>query len=221
MNIDNLHDALNLLDDDLIHEVDVLRSEGKQNNRRYSRKWIVRWTSLAAGLVLFVVSAYAVSALWLKGFGGAEKSDSSVMVEENMVGENIKEESAEVETDNNAMPSHQESTVNDNSSVVTGESKTEAYEVKVEITAWMQEGFIGIIKESDYTDVYTVGTELTILLNEQDSEGETSAIGVQHKDNAEDDAEYPVGSVVVVRFMKQENTEFVLYADSVTPDDAD
>lgn len=221
MNIDNLHDALNLLDDDLIHEVDALRSEGKQNNRRYSRKWIVRWTSLAAGLVIFVVSAYAVSTLFLRGFGGAKKSDSSVRVEENMVGENIKEESAEVETDNNAMPSHQESTVNDNSSVVTGESKTEAYEVKVEITAWMQEGFIGIIKESDYTDVYTVGTELTILLNEQDSEGETSAIGVQHKDNAEDDAEYPVGSVVVVRFMKQENTEFVLYADSVTPDSED
>lgn len=235
MNIENLHDALNLLDDDLIHEVDVLRSERKQQTKRRSRKWIVRWMSLAAGFVIFLVSAYAVSTLFLRGFGGAKKSDSSIMVEENSIGDNIKEESTVDKTDDadeNALPSQQESTVNDNSSAVTGESKSEAHEVKVEVTALTQDGFVGIIKESADAEVYTVGTELTVLLNEKDGAGESSAIDIQHKDNVVDDVAFPVGSVVIVRFMSQGNTgpngetdvereTFVLYADSVTPDDAE
>lgn len=235
MNIDNLHDALNLLDDDLIQEVDVLRSERKHQTKKHSRKWIVRWTSLAAGFVIFVVSAYAVSTLFLKGFGSAKKSDSSVMVEENTSGDSIKGESAVDKTgdaDENALPPQQEGVVNDNSSAVTGESKTEAREIKVEVTALIQEGFVGIIKESADAEVYTVGTELTVLLNEKDGAGESSAIDVQHKDNVVDDVAFPVGSVVIVRFMSQGNTEpsretdaesetFVLYADSVTPDDAE
>ena len=235
MNIENLHDALNLLDDDLIHEVDVLRSERKQQTIKRSRKWIVRWTSLAAGFVIFLVSAYAVSTLFLRGFGGAKKSDSSVMVEENSVGDNIKEESTVDKTgdaDENALPSQQESTVNDDSSSVTGESKSEACEIKVEVTALTQDGFVGIIKESADAEVYTVGTELTVLLNEKDGAGESSAIDIQHKDNVVDDVAFPVGSVVIVRFMSQGNTgpnsetdvereTFVLYADSVTLDDAE
>ena len=79
MNIDNLHDALNLLDDDLIEEVDGLRSERKLQTKKRSRKWVARWISLAAAFVLFVVSAYAVGALWMRGFGGAKKSDLSVI----------------------------------------------------------------------------------------------------------------------------------------------
>ncbi len=230
MNIDNLHDALNLLDDDLIQEVDVLRSERKQQGRRHSRKWSVRWTSLAAGFVLFIVSAYAVGALWMRGFGGAKKSDSSVMVEENTVGDHIKEESIVDKTgdaDENAMPSQQESTVTDNSSAVTGESKSEAREIKVEVTELKNEGFIGVIKESADTETYTVGTELTVVLMEDKWLVEGDAIDVQHKDYVTDDVAFPVGSVVIVRFMLQENTrpnngtdtantEFILYADEIT-----
>ena len=204
MNIDNLHDALNLLDDDLIHEVDVLRSERKQQTIKRSRKWLVRWTSLAAAFVIFVVSAYAVSVLLLRGFGGAKKSDSSVMVEEN--------------------------TVTDNSSAATGESKSEACEIKVEVTELKNEGFVGVIKESGDTETYTVGTELTVVLMEDKWLVEGDAIDVQYKDYETDDVAFPVGSVVIVRFMPQENTrsndgtdtantEIILYADEITFED--
>lgn len=232
MNIDNLHDALNQLDDDLIQEVEVLRSERRQQTKKRGGKWIVRWTSLAAGFVIFVVSAYAVSTLFLRGFGGSKKSDSSVMVEEN-----IKEESAGVGEDNNDSAQQQGNVVSDNTSVATGESKTqesktEAYEVKVEITSWQKDGFTGIVKESADTETYTVGTELTVLLNENNTVGDNSAIGMKHNDDLFDSTEFPVGSVVIVRFMMQGNTEsssetntgsenIVLYADSVTPDDAE
>ncbi len=224
MNIDNLHDALNLLDDDLIHEVDVLRSERKQQTIKRSRKWIVRWMSLAACFVIFLVSAYAVSTLLLRGFGGAKKSDSSVMVEENTT---IKEESSTTEEDKEALPSQQESTVTDNSSAATGESKSEAYEIKVEVIELKNEGFVGVIKESADTETYTVGTELTVVLMEDKWLVEGDAIDVQHKDYVADDVAFPVGSVVLVRFMPQENTqpnngtntantEFILYADEIT-----
>ena len=204
MNIDNLHDAFNLLDDDLIQEVDTLRNERKQHNKKSSRKWTVRWTSLAAGFVIFVVSAYAVSVLFLRGFGGAKKSDSSVMVEEN--------------------------TVTDNSSAATGESKSEACEIKVEVTELKNEGFVGVIKESGDTETYTVGTELTVVLMEDLWLVEGVAIDVQYKDYETDDVAFPVGSVVIVRFMPQENTrsndgtdtantEIILYADEITFED--
>ena len=204
MNIDNLHDAFNLLDDDLIQEVDTLRNERKQHNKKSSRKWTVRWTSLAAGFVIFVVSAYAVSVLFLRGFGGAKKSDSSVMVEEN--------------------------TVTDNSSAATGESKSEACEIKVEVTELKNEGFVGVIKESGDTETYTVGTELTVVLMEDKWLVEGDAIDVQYKDHETDDVAFPVGSVVIVRFMPQENTrsndgtdtantEIILYADEITFED--
>ena len=204
MNIDNLHDAFNLLDDDLIQEVDSLRNERKQHNKKSSRKWTVRWTSLAAGFVIFVVSAYAVSVLFLRGFGGAKKSDSSVMVEEN--------------------------TVTDNSSAATGESKSEACEIKVEVTELKNEGFVGVIKESADTEKYVVGTELTVVLMEDKWLVEGDAIDVQYKDYETDDVAFPVGSVVIVRFMPQENTrsndgtdtantEIILYADEITFED--
>ena len=204
MNIDNLHDAFNLLDDDLIQEVDTLRNERKQHNKKSSRNWTVRWTSLAAGFVIFVVSAYAVSVLFLRGFGGAKKSDSSVMVEEN--------------------------TVTDNSSAATGESKSEACEIKVEVTELKNEGFVGVIKESGDTETYTVGTELTVVLMEDKWLVEGDAIDVQYKDYETDDVAFPVGSVVIVRFMPQENTrsndgtdtantEIILYADEITFED--
>ena len=227
MNIDNLHDALNLLDDDLIEEVDGLRSERKLQTKKRSRKWVARWTSLAAAFVLFVVSAYAVGALWMRGFGGAKKSDSSVIVEENTTN---KGESSTIEEDTEASPTQQESTVTDNSSAATGESKSEACEIKVEVTELKNEGFVGVIKESADTETYTVGTELTVVLMEDKWLVEGDTIDVQHKDYVTDDVAFPVGSVVIVRFMPQENTrpnggtdtentEYILYADEITFED--
>ena len=227
MNIDNLHDALNLLDDDLIHEVDVLRSERKLQAKKCSRKWVARWTSLAATFVLFVVSAYAVGALWMRGFGGAKKSDSSDIVEENTTN---KGESSTIEEDTEASSTQQESTVTDNSSAATGESKSEACEIKVEVTELKNEGFVGVIKESADTETYTVGTELTVVLMEDKWLVEGDTIDVQHKDYVTDDVAFPVGSVVIVRFMPQENTrpnggtdtentEYILYADEITFED--
>ena len=233
MNIDNLHDALGLLDDELIEEVEVLRGKGKVQAHRRIKRGVLRYISLAASVLLCVVSVYTVGALWMRGFGGAKKSDSSVMVEENTVKDNIKEESVVDNTgdvDENAMPSQQESTVTDNSSAATGENKSDACEIKVEVIELKNEGFVGVIKESADTEMYTVGTELTVVLMEDKWLVEGDTIDVQHKDYVTDDVAFPVGSVLIVRFMPQENTrpnggtdtentEYILYADEITFED--
>ncbi len=219
MNIDNLHDALNLLDDELIQEVEVLRSERKLHAKSRSKRGFVRYASLAAGLLVSLVSVYVVGSSLFKGLGGSKKSDSSeAIIEEN---ENVKGESATIETDQDALQPQDSSTKNENASTATGESKTEAREIKVEVTALVREGFVGIVKESVDTEMYGVGTELTVVLLEDKSLVEGGAVDMQYQEYVADDVAFPVGSVVIVRFMQQnvvdtESEEIMLYADSVT-----
>lgn len=219
MNIDNLHDALNLLDDELIEEVEVLRSERRLHAKSRSKRGFVRYASLVAGLLVSLVSVYAVGSSLFKGLGGSKKSDSSeAIIEEN---EYVKGESATIETDQDAVPPQDSVTKSENESTATGEAKSEAHEVIVEVTGLINAGFVGVIKESADTETYTVGTELTVLLIEKDSIGGSDTIDVQHLTDDLEDVAFPVGSVVIVRFMNQDvvdtgSEEIMLYADSVT-----
>ena len=226
MNIDNLHDALGLLDDELIEEVEVLRNERKVEAERRSKKWIVSWTYVAAGLLLCLVSVYVVGGLFSKGFSGNKKTDTATGVVEEST-------SAETENKGNADDKDHFEEVTDgggtseNTSTGTGESVTNAREIKVEVTELINAGFVGVIKESADTETYTVGTELTVVLMEDKWLVEGDATQVQHKDYVTDDVAFPVGSIVIVRFMPQENTqanngagskntEYIIYADEIT-----
>ena len=218
MNIDNLHDALGLLDDELIKEVEVLRSERKLQAHRRSKRGILRYVSLAASVLLCIVSVYVVGGFLLDVFTGGMKSDSSAIVGEN---EAIKGYSSTIESDQDAMPPQDSSAKNENESTATGESKAEAHEIIVEVTELINAGFVGVIKESADAETYTEGTKLTVLMIEKDSTGGNSTIDVQHLTDELGDVAFPVGSVVIVRFMNQDvidtgSEEIMLYADEVT-----
>ena len=227
MNIDNLHDALGLLDDELIEEVEVLRNKEKVQVKRRSKREVLRYASLAAGLLVCVVSVYTVGGFFLNVLSGGKKSDSSTIVGEDSA---IKGESSTIESEQDTVPPQVSSTENENTSTATGEAKSEACEIKVEVTELKNEGFVGVIKESADTEKYVVGTELTVVLMEDKWLVEGDAIDVQYKDYETDDVAFPVGSVVIVRFMPQENTrsndgtdtantEIILYADEITFED--
>ena len=223
MNIDNLHDALNLLDDELIEEVEVLRNKRNLEAKRHIKKWVARWTRIAAGLLLCFVSVYAIGSLFSKEVGGGKKSDTSSSV----VGEGT---NIELENKGNADgKDHYEhvtdgSSSDDNTSTGTGESTSDAREIKVEVTALVREGFMGIVKESADNELYAIGTELTVVLPEEYQIGENGTTNVGHKDQEIGDVAFPVGTVVIVRFMMQENTvpndgtetTNILYADEIT-----
>ena len=67
MNQDHIHDALNMLDDELIHEVSKLR-----DIRKKRKSMSVRLGAIAACLCLFIVSVYVFGSGQLK-LGGANK----------------------------------------------------------------------------------------------------------------------------------------------------
>lgn len=67
MNQDNIHDALNMLDDELINEVSKLR-----DIRKKRKSMSVRLGAIAACLCLFIVSVYVFGSGQLK-LGGAKK----------------------------------------------------------------------------------------------------------------------------------------------------
>ena len=60
MNIENIHDALNLLDDEMINVVGQLRGEKSKDIENKRKNTWIRWVSIAACLCL-VVSAYATN----------------------------------------------------------------------------------------------------------------------------------------------------------------
>lgn len=64
MNLDDLHDALNLLDDDMVESVERLRS------RKRKRRWI-RFLSMAACLCMGVMGLYAAGRLLTPARDGA------------------------------------------------------------------------------------------------------------------------------------------------------
>ena len=224
MNIDNLHDALSLLDDEMIEEVEVLRSNKQVPALKRSKRGVLRYASFAACVLLCIVSVYAVGGFFVNVLSGGNKSDSSAIVGET---EAINGDSATIESDRDVVPPQDSGTKNENESTATGEAKSDAREIKVEVTELINAGFVGVIKESADTETYSVGTELTVVLMEDKWLVEGDATQVQHKDYVTDDVAFPVGSVVIVRFMPQENTlpnngtdtantEFILYADEIT-----
>ena len=201
MNIDNLHDALGLLDDEIIEEVEALRSGRKQGGKNGGVTKLIRWGRIAACLGVFLVGAVTISFLWNSGFGNAKKSSvrGDAATDEEIVGE-----SDDVSDDVNDLY------VNENTSTGTGESEKQNHEVKVEITSIQENSIIGIIKESSDKALYSVGAEVKIV--------------------SPDKTELTERSVVVVRFTKQTSTELVgghdaglsekvIYAESIMLDD--
>lgn len=225
MNIDNLHDALGLLDDEFVEEVERLRSKQKAASYHRNKKQVLRYAMIAACLLICVVSIYAFDGSLFKGLSGSKKSDSSVNVKEeysDTIGGNTSEKA-----DQDEMPSQNSSVKDESSNTAAGESKTEARELKLEVTKVTKESIIGIVKESDNAEEYSVGMVLKVMLPTYQVEEESGIVELKHKDNSEDDMTFPLGSVLTVRFRLQENTqpndgsdathtEDILYPDEVT-----
>ena len=220
MNIDNLHDALGLLDDDLIEEVDMLRSKKKVVTYHRSKKQVLRYASIAACLLVCIVSIYAFGDSFLERLSGSKKSDTNESIREeysDIVGGDMADEGEQ----DGVLP--EDSNVkNEDQTTASGENTTEAREIKVEITGLTQDGFVGVIQEVDDANAFQTGTELTVILLKEELSGETTTVGTQHKDN-EADEEFPIGSVLTVRFLQKnvvdtEDEKLTIYADEVIRD---
>lgn len=141
MNIDNIHDALNLLDDDIIEEVDKLRNKGKQSRQKEKKTVWLKTVSIAACLCI-VVCAYAFGKLGLDGYKMSSRED--------IVNEGILDEEY----------------VNDSKETGSSEQKkSNEPSVEVEIVSWEETGFTGTVKDSTDTTMYVVGSTVTVKPN--------------------------------------------------------
>ena len=171
MREDLIHDALNLLDDDLIGEVEYLRSRRKSRTKQW-----MSWAAMAA--CMCIVMGSILSGRLPVGIGqNSESADMENM--SNSAGGN--EESAESE-----LPIQAEA---------ENESMREVPAFLVEIEEWQENGFRGTIVGIVDTDIYPVGTSVYVempenlkLADTNDLYSEGSVVHVQFREKAEEDS---------------------------------
>lgn len=193
MNIEQLQDAINLIDDDLLEEVDKIRNqECHVTVRRNKRQWN-RLVTIAACFCIFGISAYATKDFWIRGFtdmgiGTEQESDGLIMneameEEADDEGDVIAGLDSSSKEDGNVAVKDQSNNLPDDTSENTS---AEIPSVYVEITEWQEDGFYGIAQNEVEKGLLTEGTRVFVELD--------SHISI-------DKGKLPAGSLVFVNFM--------------------
>ena len=186
MREDLIHDALNLLDDDLIGEVEYLRSRKKSR----TKQWI-SWAAMAACMCIVIGSI--LSGRLPIGIGQNSESADMGNMSNSACGN---EEAAESE-----LPIQAEGLINEEKA--ENESMREVPAFLVEIEEWRGEGFFGTIVGIVDTEIYPVGTPVFVEMPESLKLADTNAL-------------YSEGNVVHVQFReKAEKDIVILYAEQI------
>lgn len=242
MNIDNIHDALNLLDDDMIEAVDKLRNEKTQIIKMHRKNTWIRWVSIAACICLVLVSVYVTNGFGLMSYKGAS---NDMAKEETLSGTSTMENESVNDDDSiKEVGGVEQNEAEEDGTDVTdemsggSENKNELIEtpsVLVEIVSWGENGFTGTVTGIVDTEKYPVGTTVTVKFNDDIHIKVSTENGTTCKEYIPDSTDFPVGSIVCVQFDKQETVEhssngtdnnmskeeYVLYAETITLSDSD
>lgn len=141
MSLDDMHDALNLLDDDMVEAVDLLR-----NNRKKRKVHWTRWISLAACLCIGVISLYAAGRLLTPAKDGA---------------------SGDVGAENEMLYGNQEDG-NAGETVIYGAGiDIASSSVLLEVQEMQDHGFMGRVTESGETGDFAQGDVLHVSFGEE------------------------------------------------------
>lgn len=207
MNIDNLHDALNLLDDELIEEVDKLRTKRKRR-----KNLSVRWLSLAACFCVAIIGLYALSNLGVWQFGASKDSACVENAKEDLVEDNS---TAEQDAFDDSVGDVGTKTESISDSTGSSENTSEQPSVLVEITEWTEDGFDGVVTGIVDTTIFEIGEK----------------VKVQFGETVYTEKDFPVGSVVRVQFSSSEtetvdgdastSIDTILYAEIIAPADTE
>lgn len=181
MNQDKIHDALNLLDDDMIEVVENLRNKTKNKRKN---KWI-RYLSVAACICIVLVGVFGVGNLIKLQLEGGKKHSNGLSNNFGNLGNDknhiIKGEKGDV--------------------IVAGD---EAPSVIVKIKKWHDNGFEGEVSGIVDTDVFEVGTKVIAEFEEGICVAVTDGKGIKYIDGTPDKSDFPAGSNVCVQFIKKE-----------------
>lgn len=195
MNPEKLHDALNLLEDDLIIPAEQLRE----------KKRTFRWRYAAA-----LAACLAVCALGLYGFGLLDRTKTNDTAPENAL---VQEE---IEIVGNGVVNQVQSTV-----------AVERPSVLVRIDKWEENGFAGTVWGTVDTDLYPVGTLVTVRFEKNIQLAVTEDTTVRYTHHTPGTRPFAEGTVVQVLFCSaaapegvssgKETTRTILYAELIAP----
>lgn len=223
MNQEQLHDALNLLDEDMIETVDALR------HRKPRRS--IHWKPLISAAACVCIALLGVLSVSRFGilFPGSE--NDKAQQEENFpadIKEEVKNESSVL-----TQPSLEQEELSSITHTEDGEkmdnqtenSMGEVPSVLVKIGSWQENGFHGTVEGIVDTEILALGTEVTVYFVQDVEMERLDGDEAVSEHRMPDSHDFPVGSVVRVQFFtldhtdnKQESgnhSDYVLYAESI------
>ncbi len=148
MNIDNIHDAIGLLDDDIIEAVDELRNKRGKGQQRKRMILGLHYVAIAACLCVVVLCAYTAVKPQMKKKGNYEVQISN----ENEGVADMSEGSDDI------MVADKKSEENS--------LKREEETISIKITAWNGNSFTGSVTKHVNTEAYAVGSEVIVKCSE-------------------------------------------------------
>lgn len=191
MNSEQIHDALNYLDEDLILSVEQLR-----NGSRKIRK---QWAAIAACLCLLITGAFAA-----RGFGLFPISQTPP-TPTNATPTNATQATP---TDAPTTPtgagvtdgSQSTSQVDETTSPLAPTGILECPSILITISAWENSGFLGEVSGFVDTDSIPMGTTVAVHFTSNISTDVLHGNVLYWTPGAPDADDFPVGSTVCVRF---------------------
>ena len=211
MNSEQIHDALNYLDEDLILSVEHLRS-GNRTGRKH-------WLSIAACLCLLIIGAFAA-----RGFGLFPISQTPPTPT------NATPTNATQATPTDAPTTPTGAGITDGSQGTSQVDETtfpltptgilvEQPSIWITISAWEDSGFLGEVSGLVDTDSIPVGTAVAVQFTENIGVDILEGNVICWIPGAPDADDFPVGSTVCVRFCRSDthsDSSVTLYAEAVS-----
>lgn len=214
MKQEQIHDALNLLDDDLIEAVDALRvnedlndnsfreQSFTKNKERRNIPWM-KYMSLAACLCVVILGAFALRD-YEENMPGNDKCnsvDDTTVNDEDLDG--MVNDDGLTGGPGNSLDGATTDFTDDGATDI-GINIGEVPSVLVRIDAWQEDGFVGTVAGIVDTDIFSVGADIRVIFNENISVGIKTNGGMRFEKGAPDKADFPVGSIVRVQFVRRE-----------------
>lgn len=216
MNSEKFHDALNYLDDDMIEAVGKLRTKGKTNITR------LRIASVAAGCFIALLSVFAfykTQDLYKSETVNPEynlSSGSAVPEGTILSGDNIISSSV-----SGYGTAAEESSVEYGvgESVMESEDIKERPSVLVKINGWQENGFKATVCQILDTEIFPVGSELTVVFLENISMAILEDGVTYNYERTPTSLDFPSGTVVRITFDGWDND--TVYAEEIGEADSE
>jgi len=210
MNSEQIHEALNYLDDDLILSVERLRT-GNRPGRKH-------WRSIAACLCLLVAGAFAVRELGL--FSTTPTPPDNGITPTNATQANPTDAPTTPTGAGITDGSQGTSQVDETTSPLTPTGiLVEQPSIWITISAWEDSGFLGEVSGLVDTDSIPVGTAVAVQFTENIGVDILEGNVICWIPGAPDADDFPVGSTVCVRFCRSDthsDSSVTLYAEAVS-----